>query len=324
MAAKDDISIGTALVGLQIQSVNVEVGDAVKKGQVLATLESSNVQSQVRQHDANLQRARANLASQQVALAEAETILKRYQMLIEIDAISRQEWEQQQAKAKTARAAVQAANAEIAQVQAQLDDSRHQSQKTQIIAVADGIITQRTAEVGNLTDNNALFHLARNGELEAVVEASADDLSLLKTGLSADIELLNQKISGQIRLISSQIDNTSRTGKVRISLSNPIKATVGTPVLAHIRLPEMSVSNALPLTSINFNADSSAFVMVVKNGTIERRNIVLGNINQGMAEIVSGLKAGEQVVQKAGALVHEGNKVEAIQVKKVEEQGTKS
>ncbi|MDG6272507.1 hypothetical protein QA264_08315 [Glaesserella parasuis] len=108
ITAKEDVAVGTALLGLQIQTVNVEVGDVVKKGQVLATL-------------------------------------KRYQTLMKSDAISRQELEQQQAKVRTAREAVQAANAEIAQVQAQLDDSRHQRKK---------------AEVGNLTDSNALFHLA--------------------------------------------------------------------------------------------------------------------------------------------------------------------
>ena len=105
-----DVAVGTALLGLQIQTVNVDVGDVVKKGQVLATLEASNVQSQLRQNDANLQRAKANLLSQQSALTEAEATLKRYQTLMKSDTISRQELEQQQAKARAARAAVQAAN----------------------------------------------------------------------------------------------------------------------------------------------------------------------------------------------------------------------
>ena len=82
ITAKEDVAVGTALLGLQIQTVNVEVGDVVKKGQVLATLETSNVQSQLRQNDANLQRAKANLVSQQSALTEAEATLKRYQTLM--------------------------------------------------------------------------------------------------------------------------------------------------------------------------------------------------------------------------------------------------
>ena len=73
ITVKEDVAVGTALLGLQIQTVNVDVGDVVKKGQVLATL-------------------------------------KRYQTLMKSDAISRQELEQQQAKARATRAAVQAAN----------------------------------------------------------------------------------------------------------------------------------------------------------------------------------------------------------------------
>jgi len=313
ITAKEDVAVGTALLGLQIQTVDVEVGDVVKKGQVLATLETSNVQSQLSQNDANLQRAKANLVSQQSALTEAEATLKRYQTLIKSNAISHQELEQQQAKARAARAAVQAANAEIAQVQAQLDDSRHQRKKAEVLAPADGIITQRRAEVGNLTDRNALFHLARNGELEVTVDASAEDLSLLKTGLQVEIQVLDQTTSGQIRLLSSQIDQTSRTGKVRIQLQTPNQITLGTPASAIIKLPEMQAQTTLPLSAVNFNADGTAFVMMVNhNKQIERRLISLGEVNQGTAEILSGLKVGEQVVQKAGALINEGDWVDPM------------
>lgn len=313
ITAKEDVAVGTALLGLQIQTVDVEVGDVVKKGQVLATLETSNVQSQLSQNDANLQRAKANLVSQQSALTEAEATLKRYQTLIKSNAISHQELEQQQAKACAARAAVQAANAEIAQVQAQLDDSRHQRKKAEVLAPADGIITQRRAEVGNLTDRNALFHLARNGELEVTVDASAEDLSLLKTGLQVEIQVLDQTTSGQIRLLSSQIDQTSRTGKVRIQLQTPNQITLGTPASAIIKLPEMQAQTTLPLSAVNFNADGTAFVMMVNhNKQIERRLISLGEVNQGTAGILSGLKVGEQVVQKAGALINEGDWVDPM------------
>lgn len=195
-----------------------------------------------------MQRAKANLVSQQFALTEAEATLKRYQILIKSDAISHQELKQQQAKA---RAVVQAANAEIAQVPAQLDESRHQRKKAEVLAPADGIITQRCAEVGKLTDSNALFHLALNGELEVTVDASVEDLSLLKTSLQAEIQVLDQTTSGQIRLLSSQIDQTSRTGKVRIQLQILAQITLDTPATAIIKLPEMQAQTTLPLSAVN-------------------------------------------------------------------------
>lgn len=148
-----------------------------------------------------------------------------------------------------------------------------------MLSPADGIITQRRAEVGNLTDSNALFHLARNGELDVTVDASAEDLSLLKTGLQAEIQVLDQTTSGQIRLLSSQIDQTSLTGKVRIQLQNLAQITLGTPATAIITLPEIQAQTTLPLSAVNFNADGTAFVMMVnRNKQIECHPISLAKL----------------------------------------------
>ncbi|MEG9532889.1 hypothetical protein [Mannheimia indoligenes] len=98
VVAKERISVGSALQNVQVLSVNVEVGEKVKVEQVLAHLESQNVQSQLSQNTAALNQAKANLASQQASLKEAEGTLKRYRTLMKSEAISRQELESQQAK----------------------------------------------------------------------------------------------------------------------------------------------------------------------------------------------------------------------------------
>lgn len=311
--AKDDVSVGTPLQGLQVLDVKAEVGDWVEQGQVLATLEQSQVQSQFRQNDALLQRAKANLVSQQSTLKEAEATLKRYQQLIKTDAVSRQELDQQRAKAESARAAIQVAKAEIAQVQAQLDDSRHQRKKAEVLAPTSGIVTQRSAQAGNLTDSNALFHIARDGVLEAVVRASADEISVLETGLVANVQMLDKVTSGLIRLISSQIDSATHTAKVHIALQEKLQVPFGTPINAAVQLPEMTAQIAVPFSAVNFGADGNHFVMVVNaDGTVVRRKITLGEVSQIQAEVLSGLQVGEQVVQKAGALINEGDQVEAV------------
>ena len=98
---------------------------------------------------------------------------------------------------------------------------------------------------------------------------------------------------------------------MRIQLQTSAQLTLGTPATALIKLPEMQAQTTLPLSAVNFNADGTAFVMVVNRNTQrERRLIRLGEVNQGIAEILSGLEVGEQVVQKAGALINEGDWVE--------------
>ena len=84
VVAREDVAVGTALQGLQVLSVKAEVGDKVEKGQLLAELEHSGVQSQLAQNEAALSCAKANLASQRSALTEAENTLKRYQALVKM------------------------------------------------------------------------------------------------------------------------------------------------------------------------------------------------------------------------------------------------
>ncbi len=307
--AKEDVAIGTALQGLQILSVDVEVGTAVKKGQVLATLEHSNVQSQLQQNNAQLARVKANLTAQEASLKEAETNLKRYQTLSSSDAVSRQELDQQRAKVATAKAGVQSAKAEIAQIQALLDDSRHQRNKAEILAPVDGIITKRNAETGALTGSDALFHLAKNGEVELEVEANTDEIALLQQGFKAKLNTPAQT-SGQIRLIFPEIDLKTRLGKVRIAFAEN-QMPIGAYAEAEIALPKQKVAYVVPFSAISFGADGNNAVMIVNaEGKIERRAITLGSQNQNWVEVQSGLTATDKIVKKAAAFVGEGDRVE--------------
>lgn len=190
--ARDEIAVAPALQGQKIVSVHTEAGSAVKRGQVLAVLEPETVQSQLRQSAVQLNRARANLNAQQAALREAETLFARYRALADSGAVSRQEFDEQQRKVRTARANIQAARAEIAQMQALTDDSRHQRSKAQIVAPADGIITKRNAEAGALSGADALFVMAKDGQIELKAEANAEDLAQLQTGMEARLETAGQ------------------------------------------------------------------------------------------------------------------------------------
>ena len=306
--AKDEIQIGTALQGQQIVSVLADVGAQVKKGQVLAMLEHSNAQSLVRQNQALLARAQANLLAQQAAQLEADKLLQRYRGLIASGAVSHQEWDQQQAKADAARAAVASARAEIAQIQAQLADSRHQRQKAQITAPADGVITKRTAEAGALAGGNALFHMSKNGVHELEVNVNADELTRLQTGL--DARLSGSGAHGEVRLVFPEIDTKTRMGRARIAFGPGVQQPIGAFGEVEIALPTHNVALAVPFSALAFGADGKTSVMIVNGeGKVERRSVTLGTQNQSRVEVLSGLNAQDQVVQKAVAFVDVGDVV---------------
>lgn len=318
LSAREDIAVSTPLQGLKIVAVYADAGDTVKRGQVLAQLEDVNADSQLRQTEAQLARAKAQLRSQQAAAAEAAATLKRYRPLAEADALSRQELDQQKSAAATAAANVEAAKADIAQLQAQLKDSRNQRGKTQIVAPADGVIAKRNAEAGALTGPDALFHIIKDGTVELAADAGADELPLLQNGAQAQVSVRgrDEAVGGTVRLVSPEIDSSTRLGKVRITLAHSDGLYTGTYGEANIRLPSYRAAAALPETAVSFDSEGKASVLAVDgNGRVSRVAVTAGRKQGGMVEIVSGLENGRAVVRRASAFVNEGDTVKAVEEK---------
>ena len=318
LSAREDIAVSTPLQGLKIVAVYADAGDTVKRGQVLAQLEDVNADSQLRQTEAQLARAKAQLRSQQAVAAEAAATLKRYRPLAEADALSRQELDQQKSAAATAAANVEAAKADIAQLQAQLKDSRNQRGKTQIVAPADGVIAKRNAEAGALTGPDALFHIIKDGTVELAADAGADELPLLQNGAQAQVSVRgrNEAVGGTVRLVPPEIDSSTRLGKVRITLAHSDGLYTGTYGEANIRLPSYRAAAALPETAVSFDSEDKASVLAVDgNGRVSRVPVTAGRKQGGMVEIVSGLENGRAVVRRASAFVNEGDTVKAVEEK---------
>lgn len=318
LSAREDIAVSTPLQGLKIVAVYADAGDTVKRGQVLAQLEDVNADSQLRQTEAQLARAKAQLRSQQAAAAEAAATLKRYRPLAEADALSRQELDQQKSAAATAAANVEAAKADIAQLQAQLKDSRNQRGKTQIVAPADGVIAKRNAEAGALTGPDALFHIIKDGTVELAADAGADELPLLQNGAQAQVSVRgrDEAVGGTVRLVPPEIDSSTRLGKVRITLAHSDGLYAGTYGEANIRLPSYRAAAALPETAVSFDSEGKASVLAVDgNGRVSRVAVTAGRKQGGMVEIVSGLENGRAVVRRASAFVNEGDTVKAVEEK---------
>lgn len=318
LSAREDIAVSTPLQGLKIVAVYADAGDTVKRGQVLAQLEDVNADSQLRQTEAQLARAKAQLRSQQAAAAEAAATLKRYRPLAEADALSRQELDQQKSAAATAAANVEAAKADIAQLQAQLKDSRNQRGKTQIVAPADGVIAKRNAEAGALTGPDALFHIIKDGTVELAADAGADELPLLQNGARAQVSVRgrDEAVGGTVRLVPPEIDSSTRLGKVRITLAHSDGLYTGTYGEANIRLPSYRAAAALPETAVSFDSEGKASVLAVDgNGRVSRVAVTAGRKQGGMVEIVSGLENGRAVVRRASAFVNEGDTVKAVEEK---------
>lgn len=310
VAAKEDVAVGTALSGLKILEVNADVGQRVEKGQVLARLDSVNVQAALRQSEMALAKARSNLNARQAEWREAQATFNRYRPLANEGAVTPQELDQQRLRLESAQANVQAVRAEIAQLQSQLTDSRHQRAKAEITAPVSGIISQRAAEAGALTGSDALFHIIQDSEMELAANATADDLAVLKTGMPAKVRVRGQHepLSGSIRLISPQMDSGTRLGTVRIALEKQPALQNGAYGEADVQLPTQESAAALPVQAVSFADDGQAFVMLVgADNRVKRQAVNIGRQNAEWVEILSGTHAGARVVKNAAAFVSDGD-----------------
>lgn len=208
IAARYDMPIGVEGDAGRIAAINVEAGDHVKKGEVLARLNVSVLQPQVANLEAALEQARA-----EAELADAE--YHRAVTVGSAGALSVEETQRRKSSAVTAAAKVKFAAAQLAEAQARLA-------RAEIRAPADGIILTRNVEVGQTATpgGEALFRLSEGGAVELRGQVAEQDLPLLKVGQDASVRLTgtSQSYPGKVRLLGAVIDPQTRLGTVRVGL----------------------------------------------------------------------------------------------------------
>ncbi|RZL63510.1 MAG: efflux RND transporter periplasmic adaptor subunit [Variovorax sp.] len=214
IAAWQEASIGSESNGLRLAEVRVNVGDVVKKGQVLATFSPETINADVAQ-------ARASLAEAKATAADAAGNAARAKTLEQTGALSQQQINQYRTTADTARARVEAAEAVLAAQQVR-------GRNTQVLAPDDGVISARTATVGSVVAaGTELFKLIRQGRLEWRAEIGAAELSRLTVGLPATVTVPGgAEVQGKLRAIAPTLDPQTRNALVYVDIPG-VQSSVG-------------------------------------------------------------------------------------------------
>jgi RND family efflux transporter MFP subunit len=206
VAAWQEALIGSEAGGLRLTDVRVNVGDVVKKGQVLAVFAADSI-------EADLAQARANLQETEANAAEAVSNAARARSVQDSGALSAQQISQYMTAEQSANARIAAAKASLATQQLRL---RH----TQVTAPDSGIISARSATVGAVVGvGSELFRMIRQGRLEWRAEVTAAELSRLKPGDGAQVKAANGSVlTGRVRMIAPTIDPHTRSALVYVDL----------------------------------------------------------------------------------------------------------
>ena len=298
ISARHNLPIGDGGQAGRIVKVYVQVGDVVRRGQILARLDDSVLKPQVAELAASLARARA-----QATLSAAE-----YRRALEIGpagGLSRQNIEQSQATA-----AMDAANVQM--VAAQLQQKRAQLALTRIVAPVSGIVLTRAAEVGQVASPGgpALLTLEDAGRVELKGQVPEQDLASLKIGQPAKVYLIGyrQPFPGRIWLLGATVNQQTRLGQVRIALDpNP---ALRPGAFARAVITESHAERpVLPQTAVMTDSAGSYVFIVDRQGIVVRRPVELGGVIASGVVIAKGLTGRERVVTLAGGFLQSGEAV---------------
>lgn len=301
IAAWQEAIIGAELGGYRITEVLANVGDRVRKGQVLARIASDTVDQEVAE-------SRAAVAEAEAVLAEARANVERARQLRERGFYSPQQNTREQTAADSAQARLNAARA-------RLQSAEVRRSKVAVMAPDDGIISARTATVGSLTDmGKELFRLIRGARLEWRAEVAANDLHRLRPGQNATLAAPDgTPLAGQVRIVAPTADPQTRLALVYVDLPRDAAAHVGAGMFARGTFALASQpALVLPQSAVVLR-DGFAYVYRIEDGQGELARVSQLKVQTGRQRgeelEVLGLDPATRVVARGAGFLADGDMV---------------
>lgn len=286
-----------------------DIGAHVKQGQLLAVIETPEV-------DQQLQQARSNLLTAQANLELASITKTRYQGLLKSNAVSQQDADNAAGTYNANKAIVESDKAAVEQYAALVSFEK-------LYAPFDGVITARNTDIGDLINSGSsggvktdLFHIAQPGTLRVYVNVPEEYSQGVKVGMTADLSLAEfptRKFQGKLVRTAEAINQTTRTLLIEVDVANPSGALLtGSYTEVHLNIPTQASTFLLPVNTLIFRSEG-LHVGVVKDGKVVLTAVTPGHDFGNQIEIVAGLNANDQVIVNPPDSIIHGQQVQIVQ-----------
>src|ERR1700692_1340391 len=286
-----------------------DIGAHVKAGQLLAVIETPEV-------DQQLQQARSNLLTAQANLELASITKTRYQGLLKSNAVAQQDVDNAVGTFNANKAIVEADKAAVEQYSALVSFEK-------VYAPFDGVITARNTDIGDLINSGSssnvktdLFHIAQPGKLRAYVNVPEEYSQGIKSGMTAELSLAEfpgRKFQGQLVRTASAINMTTRTLLIEVDVDNHTGTLLtGSYAEVHLKLPGPTSTYIIPANTLLFRTEGLR-VGVVKDGKVVLTRVTPGHDFGNDIEVVSGLKANDQIIVNPPDSIVSGQQVQIVQ-----------
>jgi RND family efflux transporter MFP subunit len=291
-----------------VQHWYVDIGAHVKQGQLLAVIETPELDQQLAQAKAELKNAQANLQISQITAT-------RWQKLIKTNSVSQQETDQAISDLGSKQALVDSNKANV--------DRLEQLQAFErITAPFDGVITARNTDIGALiqagdnTGPKELFHLAALQKLRVYIPVPEVYASSIKTGEQVPVTLdafPGEKFTGTLVRNADAIDSNSRTLNVEVDVANPSgRLMPGAYAFVHLKVPASTGAVSVPSNVLLFRSEGLR-AGVVRNGHIQLTPITIGQDYGASVEVLSGLSSQDAVIVNPSDSLANGAAVQIAQ-----------
>jgi RND family efflux transporter MFP subunit len=286
-----------------------DIGAHVKKGQLLAVIETPEV-------DQQLQQARSNLMTAQANLELAAITKSRYQGLLKTNAVAQQDVDNAVGTYNANKAILQADQAAVDQYSALVSFEK-------VYAPFDGVITARNTDIGDLINSGSsasvktdLFHIAQPGTLRVYVNVPEEYSRGMKVGMTADLALAEfpgRAFQGTLVRTADAINMATRTLLIEIDVANPTNTLLsGSYAEVHLKVAVQPSTFVIPVNTLIFRSEGLR-VGLVKDGKVTLTAVTPGHDFGNTIEIVAGLKLDDQVIVNPPDSVVTGQQVQIVQ-----------
>lgn len=296
IAAWQEAIVGSELTGLRLTEVLVNVGDIVKRGQVLARFDAQTVAAEVAQQQASVDDAEATMA-------EAAANADRARTLALSGAWSKQQINQY-------LTAERSAGARLRLAQARLHTEQIHLRQTQVVAADDGQISSRSATVGAVGQQGMeLFRLIRKGRLEWRAEVMASDISYIRPGQAVSLAGANgSAVAGRVRMIAPVVDVANRSAIVYVDLPQPQGVSAGMYASGQFDIGR-AAALTLPQSAV-VTRDGFDFVFRIgADRKVVQTKVSVARRVGNLVEIASGIGPDMVLVEQGAGFLADGDSI---------------
>jgi RND family efflux transporter MFP subunit len=311
-----------AKVAGYLENINVDIGDRVETGQLIAKIEIPELGDDIKREVAMQERSQQEVARTEAAYEEAHAVFTRLMAVNKAQPklIAQQELDEAQAKDRTTASALAVTRAEVNVAGAEMAKLQTMLKYTQITAPFAGIITKRYADPGTLiqagtsssTQTLPLVRLSQNDRLRLDIPISVSYVSRINVGDPVEIrvEALEKTIQGTIARSTRKVEAATRTMEVEVDVPNPdLRLIPGMYASVVLRVDHREKTLAVPVEAVSRQKTSTVFVVNPAN-KIEERVVRLGLETARELEVLSGLKENELVMIGSRTQLKAGQQVE--------------